>query len=471
MAPAPAVGSTIESRELEFTRSWRNAQKTGQRISSDTNSSSLALLVAASQADLTSKERWFLDFFRRVTAQTNATYFNKSFWGQLVHQASEIQPAVRHAVIGIGSLHWSGMMKNSSTVDDRAASFSLQQCSKALTHLQCNLTADISSRQRMETVLVSCGILLSFSFSQGDARAGGCHLRAGYELLHQWQKVKMHNSPIGAIVLQSFTQIHLDWPPLTDPHADSKNYSYPLQLAGDYQMEVLVETPEEACGILLILGWLVLQTKPQPSTGADVESAPVAVLKRLQYWKNLIIQRGRDLSQQGRDTIAILDIWSEVILVKSLADRRLDEGEMRYDDYLPQFRQTIQLAKGLLVPGSLPRSWTRTGIVAPLFFCAFKCRDWFVRREALGLLSGWEHERGIWSISGPALVLERLIKVESKDCLPQDIISESARIDAVRVDFLPDEAKVRFWYRRPICSDQRGHCDDIRVWDSEIISY
>jgi hypothetical protein len=427
----------------------------------------LALLVDASQADLTSNERWFLNFFRCATAQTNATYFSKSFWAELVHQASEIQPAVRHAAIGIGSLHWSGMMKG----DDRVASFSLRQCSKALSYLHHNMVADISSRQRMETVMISCSILVAIAFSQGDARAGGCHLRAGYELLEEWQKFKMHNSPIGAIVLQSFTQIHLDWLPLTDPSADSKGYSYPLQLAKSYQMEVLIETPEEACGILLILGWLVLQTKPQPYTSADVESAPAAVLKRLRYWKSLIMQRRGYLSRQGRDTISILDIWSEVILIKELTDRRLDEGEMRYDDYLPHFRRTVHLAKELLVPGSLPSSWTRTGIVAPLFFCAFRCRDWFVRLEALNLLSAWEYEQGIWSISGPALVLERLIMVESGSCLPQDIIPESTRIDAVHVDFMPDESKVRFWYRRPICEDPRGYSDNIWVWDSEIIPY
>lgn len=66
-----------------------------------------------------------------------------------------------------------------------------------------------------------------------------------------------------------------------DPDNDSKGYSYPLQLAVDYQIEVLIETPKETCGILLILGWLALQMKAQPSMGVDTDSAPFAVLKRL----------------------------------------------------------------------------------------------------------------------------------------------------------------------------------------------
>ncbi|KAJ5396393.1 hypothetical protein N7509_004506, partial [Penicillium cosmopolitanum] len=396
---------------------------------SDPRSCISAPLAHASQINLTYQERWFLDFFRRVTSHTNATYFNKAFWGMLVHQASEIQPAVRHAAIGIGSLHWGGMMKTAAA--GQITSFSLRQCSKSLEHLRQNLTADIGRRPRMETVLVSCGILLAFAFSQGDAKAGGCHLRAGYELLQKWQKVKMDKSP--------FLPNSLGLAVPLDLEPGSKSYSYPLQLAAEYQLDVLIETPEEACGSLLILGWLALQMKPQLSTGTFAESTPSAVLKRLQNWKHLILQRGQ--SQARRDTIAILDIWSEVLLIKSLTDGRLWECEMRYDDYSSHFLRTIQQGKRFMAQRSLQDSWVRSGVVAPLFFCAFKCRDWVIRREALHLLSGCGSEQGIWSISKPSLVLDRLIKIETRDCQSWETIPESARIDAVRVEFLSGETK------------------------------
>lgn len=239
-----------------------------------------------------------------------------------------------------------------------------------------------------------------------------------------------------------------------DLEPGSKSYSYPLQLAAEYQLDVLIETPEEACGSLLILGWLALQMKPQLSTGTFAESTPSAVLKRLQNWKHLILQRGQ--SQARRDTIAILDIWSEVLLIKSLTDGRLWECEMRYDDYSSHFLRTIQQGKRFMAQRSLQDSWVRSGVVAPLFFCAFKCRDWVIRREALHLLSGCGSEQGIWSISKPSLVLDRLIKIETRDCQSWETIPESARIDAVRVEFLSGETKVRFWYRHPVRFDGEG---------------
>lgn len=442
-----------------------------QLNSMDSSPAPSILLIDASQTNLNPQERWFLDFFRLFTARTNATYFNKAFWGMLVHQASEIQPAVRHAAIGIGSLHWGGMMRANGTSADQITSFSLRQCSKALEYLRQNLTADIARCPRMETVLISCGILLAFAFSQGDARAGGYHLRAGYELLQQWQRVKMDNSPVGTVVLGSFYQLHLDWPSLVDSEIAPKSYSYPVQLAAEYDVDALIETPEEACGALLILGWLALQMKPQPSGGSFAESTPSAVLTRLQQWKYLILQRGPDLSQERRDTIAILDIWIEVLLIKSLTDGRLAEGEMRYDDHSSDFQRAVDQGRRVLNEKSLQGSWVRSGIVAPLFFCAFKCRDWAIRRDALSLLSGWSSEPGVWSISKPCLVLDRLISIESEGCEYWEMIPESARIDAVRVEFMSGETKVRFWYRHPSRLDQEGHLFHDWSWDSEVISY
>ena len=393
MAPARATDA-LGTPQSAASRTPTNTQEAPRVIRSRTGSRSLAPLVDPSQADLTPKERWFLDFFRHVTARTNATFFNEEFWGHLVHQASEIQPAVRHSAIGISALHWTSLVKNHSVPDDQDPSFALQQCSKAFSHLHTNLGAKISRCERMEAVLISCGILLAFAFGQGDARGCGCHFRAGFEMLQEWQRYQMDNSPIGLVVLKSFNQLHLDWLPLVGPDEELKNYSYPLRLAVDYQMDVVVETPEDACGALLILGWLTLQMKPQRAEGQPADSASSAFLQRLDYWKALILKKKVDMSQETRETIAILDLWREVVLIKYLTDDRLEEGEMRYDDYLSHFQRTVELGK-LLTYGALSTSWAWSAVVTPLFFCAFKCRDWVTRREAVNLLLFWRHEQGI----------------------------------------------------------------------------
>lgn len=470
LAPARATDASDTTRSSSSSAPT-NTKKPHQAIGSRAGSRSLAPLVCPSQVDLTPKERWFLDFFRHVTARTNATFFNEEFWGQLVHQASVIQPAVRHSAIGISALHWNSLVKNHSVTDDQDPSFALQQCSKAFAHLHTNLNANISRCQRMEAVLISCGIFLSFAFGQGDARGCGCHFRAGFKLLQEWQRFQMDNSLIGLVVLKSFNQLHLDWLPLVGPDEELKDYSYPLRLAVDYPMEVLVETPEDACGILLILGWLTLQMKPQRIAGQPVDSASSAFLRRLDYWKALILKKSDKLSLQNQETLVILDMWREVVLIKSLTDDRLAEGEMRYDGCLSHFQRTVELGR-LLIYVALSSSWAWSAIVTPLFFCAFKCRDWATRREAVNLLLAWRHEKGIWSLAGPALVVNRLVHIESKDYEASENIAEESRIDAVHVDFSSCATKkVRLWYRKPASSNQNNSRDAMRVWSSDLISY
>ncbi|KAJ6015759.1 hypothetical protein N7540_010350 [Penicillium herquei] len=363
---------------------------------------------------------------------------------------------------------------------DVVISLPLQQCGKALQHLQDNLSANLSSRARMESVLVSCLILMAFSFSFGDAQAASCHLQAGYQLLHDWQKVGMYNSPVGPTVLQTLNQPHLEWLPVTERrHGLEVSYFWPVILAGNYDLITSVKTPEEAGGIMVILGWLVLQIRPKDiggrkSPASRTRSAAQATLDRIAQWKIQALQSTVDGYEDEvrldiQKTVAIFDIWAETMLVKILTDDRIEKGESRYDSCLIHFKRIIQLVKVLLKLGSL--KWTRAMIVTPIFFCAFKCRDWYVRREALALMTGWEREEGIWSVSGPALVLARLIEIESKNLTPIDIVPEQARIDATRVDFLPQEAMVRFWFRRALPTGLWRSSDARWVWDSELISY
>ncbi|KAJ5096131.1 hypothetical protein NUU61_005487 [Penicillium alfredii] len=448
------------------TRAWR------VNIHSKAPSNTLISLVDVSQADLTPHERWYLDFFRNCTARQFASVFTNAFWGQLVHQVGEAQPAVRHAVISIGAIHWHcPVLKFAAD----ATSFPLRQCNKALVHLQHNLVTDLSSRTRMETVLVSCLILVLLCFIQRDVRAVSCHLAAGFKLLDEWQKAQMNYSPLGPVLLQAFTQVHLHWAAATE----SNPASVPTAqfVAYHFPMMDIVEAAEEAGGFMVILGWLLLQTdsNSQPFGGTKMESASVMTLKKMHAWRSRIIRaltlRGES-SPHTNPNVLFLDIWSEVIFIKIITDAHLEEGETRYDAYLPHFQRTIHLARQILIPAAhspVPGFWARTGIISPLFFCALKCRDWNTRREALFLLSLWEHRPGIWSVSGTALAAARLIKHESEDLTPKDVVPETARIESLRVDFLPQECQVRLRYRHSPGLGAKWMGKD--GWRSELMSY
>ncbi|KAJ5116794.1 hypothetical protein N7456_001142 [Penicillium angulare] len=427
----------------------------------------LASIPDANQLELTFDEGWFLDFFRRVTAQTIAVYYKNEFWQKLVHQACATQVVVRHSAIAIGALHWSRMSKSLLVSGNKPTYFVLNQFSKVFRHLHHELDSEIPRKQRMEAILISCGILVSSAFAQGDAQGCGCHFRAGYELLNNWQRFQMDNSSIGIIVLKMFNQVYLDWPPLIG-HAGAKSHSYPLQLVQDYQVDRMIETPEDACGVLTILGWLTLQMRPLSNIGRRTDSASFMVLEKLNHWKHILLQQEKRLSESRHQAFVMMDMWSEVVLIKCLSDEWIHDGEMRYDNFLSHFQRILQLGEDLALNVSLSRSWALSGIVTPLFYCAFKCRDWITRRKAISLLQRGDHEQGIWSFSGVALVLDRLVGIESEGFLEHEVIAPSSRIDALHVDFLSGVPNLQLSYRR---TARQHDCGDTSVWGKELIEY
>jgi hypothetical protein len=167
----------------------------------------VASLIDPSQVPLTQQERFHLNFFRQNTSTQVASYFSREFWDRMVHQVGESQPAVLHAVVSVGAMHWNSFMANGS--DNR--SFPLLQSSKALGYLQQTLSVGLSNCTQIETVLSACLVLGAFSMIQGDGQAAGYHLTSGWRLLDQWQNVGLNGSALGARLLQVFTQNKLRW--------------------------------------------------------------------------------------------------------------------------------------------------------------------------------------------------------------------------------------------------------------------
>jgi hypothetical protein len=131
----------------------------------------VASLIDTTQVGLPQAERSYLTFIRQNASKQVASYFSRAFWDQMVHQVGESQPAVRHAAIGGGVMHWN--------YDRENRSLPLQQCIKAFGHLQKTFSGSLSSSTQIETVLCSCIVLGALSMIQDDARATSYHL--GFE--------------------------------------------------------------------------------------------------------------------------------------------------------------------------------------------------------------------------------------------------------------------------------------------------
>ncbi|PWY75413.1 hypothetical protein BO70DRAFT_340431 [Aspergillus heteromorphus CBS 117.55] len=423
------------------------------------------LILHTNQVDLTRQERWYLDFFRRSTAFQCSGYFDDDFWLRLVHQVTEAEPAVRHAAIALSALHWN-FERTSSGQGLSDTRLPLQQCAKAITSLRHQLTGGrLPSRSNMEITLVTCVLFVSFMFLQGDTHLACTHLRGGLKLLREWKTTDpIGYSTTGAVLMKVFARLQLQWSTFADEvfiEQDDNRFNMPYMEINDLSMEDRIDSLDKAGNLLVSLGRLVLSPRPPDSSPPGyctvLDTKRMAILNKLQHWTSeldpLLTQPSPSLLPLRDQTIlTVLKLWSETIYIMAASENRLGGAESRFDAFHLHFGHAVALAKTLLISSTaqsnMPSFSIGMGIIAPLFFCAFKCRDWYIRREALLLLRSCQRQEGLWTTPGAVLVLERLIEIESEGLLPGDLVPEAARIDSIHVNILPDDRKIGIWYRR-----------------------
>ncbi len=152
-----------------------------------------------------------------------------------------------------------------------------------------------------------------------------------------------------------------------------------------------------------------------------------------------------------RDSLALL-IRQRTLNV--LIGTYFDVNEMSFDSHLSDFRNVVSMCRDfmqadesiLLSSQSAPtRFQFDTAIIPPLTFTGMRCRDPFIRRQALQLLKKQDRRESHWGSDTSAKVVERLILLEeaglgivSTAC---DVPS-SSRIRVLRCSFEPGSVGV-----------------------------
>ncbi|KAB8071117.1 hypothetical protein BDV29DRAFT_179805 [Aspergillus leporis] len=365
-------------------------------------------------------------------------------------------------------------------------SFSLRQCNKAISCLLTNLASAKSSHgSHMLATLVTCVLFVSFAFLQGDTQTAGRHLRYGAKLCREWQFGHSKIEPFGGSALTAvFSHLELNWSSVIEPDltiVQPEDSVIHCLAIGSPAWCRPIHSLEEACNLLVGLGWLVCENNPQKPNKAAAnkifEKHQDAILRKLQSWKTELdysLGHGVVLSTASRDTLAILELWSEVIYIRVATDSRSGEGETKFDYFRSNFQRAVHIATALLATHagqiSTPIFSVGMGIIPPLFLCTFRCRDWHIRRKALLLLRKYRRQEGIWTSHGTALVLERLVDIESEGLTPTDVVPEYMRINAMHFNVLPDDdLYTQLWYRRSQCRSLNESYTGCNIWETEIL--
>ena len=111
----------------------------------------------------TDEERRSFEFFRSRTSLQLSGFFDAGFWTRVVIQAAHYEPAVRHAVLGLSSLHERFESGDKSIFspnwDWNEGGFALQQYNRAIQQI---IQPKHGSQQAVDICLIACMLFASF---------------------------------------------------------------------------------------------------------------------------------------------------------------------------------------------------------------------------------------------------------------------------------------------------------------------
>ena len=93
-------------------------------------------------------------------------YFKSNFWSHILLQTTHLEPAVRHAVVSIGSIHEQYEAGNAMDETQTSGAFALQQYNTAISHLVN--AAKKQEQQTADVILMSCLLFISFEMLRAN---------------------------------------------------------------------------------------------------------------------------------------------------------------------------------------------------------------------------------------------------------------------------------------------------------------
>lgn len=406
-------------------------------------------------------EKRSFDFFTHVTAPCLSGELDALFWQVLVLQICQTEPAVRHAVLAIGSLH-EGMIRATTRTpytdtENRRNPFALHQYNRAIA---CLLDQMRAVDARPLVLLLTCVLFVCIELIQSKDRESLIHLEQGRQILSRLgRKADVRNPDINLIkqhLVPTYTRLSLA----------------PLMFGGDAvaiptPLKTLTEVPvvfEKIDQVRYTLYDLMDEclrfakrshvAKISHISAADMrafESEQDYLLRKLAKFKVAFslyqATRARDASS---GSIALIQVHVHTTLI--WISTALNQRETVFDDHLDAFSAIIPLATEFMdsltahssnaitqeqhVAGGASGSTTAVAgarhlsvvftfemhIIAPLYFVAAKCRHPVIRRAALRLLRRHPSRReNLWRANIMAAIAERAMRLEERHLRPPEV--------------------------------------------------
>ncbi|RGP70260.1 transcription factor [Fusarium sporotrichioides] len=388
------------------------------------NSSPEPMALSPSQGFDSPQEVHAYDHYRLRTAKVLSGAIDASFWGGVVLKMSTSEPAVRHAILAISSLHEAVETRGRTNreVDTR---FAFREYGNAIASLR-------NWGQRNDPSLVPllvCVLFICVEFLIDRDTAAQMHICQGRQIL---STLNDGRSPSMEMIKHVLVPIYARLS-LSSFLFGSRPAPIPAHLRSWTDMPVMFSSLEEARYALYLMlddtlqftfaaRGIIFDPNTDPKEIVRFQHEQQRLLSQLNRWHAAftVITSMTPQSPALENTLNVLRIYHQSTLIYiSIA---LDTGEMRFDNYTSNFASIISLASTILsstpANSKLEPFSFETEIIPPVYWTAIKCRHPLLRRAALKLLTREQmrnRRENLWHAREAAVIAARSIEIEESD--------------------------------------------------------
>ncbi|KAI0523735.1 hypothetical protein F5B22DRAFT_659468 [Xylaria bambusicola] len=384
-------------------------------------------------------------FFMQCTCSQLAGFFGSEFWERLVFQAAYNEPAVRHAVVAIGSRHELAIYQKAAE-RDAVGCFALGEYNLAIRHL---INPSQGKAQRSVDVYLIMSILFAcFENIQGNHASAITHLQSGVKLLRE----TVYDRDSGALDCQQFETANR-----INSYASFQTYakifalldSQASRIIGDYYQSFIQSSPpsyadavygagslsfssiDEArtlweYGACLFSGTLdtklsdaSMQLPHKPVEGQ--RSHLVNLTSKYFYAVEDLIQ-SRKSHFTPREELAAAILQLNVLVTWVSFEIELQYPKATWDKFMPKLNDMVLLGEQIvsLISSSNDSKQNtssfclESGYILPMYAVASNSRDIGIRRRAIAVLRSVSRQEGLWNSFLAADAAERVIEIEQR---------------------------------------------------------
>ena len=428
-----------------------------------------ALAIASLPFDIqgTSEERRGYHYFRLQTATAILGSQDASYWTDCLFQLSYQQPAIKHALIAMASMHealettdWF-MNARDSDKGLKLRVFSWKQYNHAIRSI---LQETTDNKMPMEILIILCLLFNQYDNFQCDYTAAYMHIKSGLKLIEQWSE-QIHKSPLPSSnvtattadmvrdhVAPMLTRLDVQAAFLMHSDAFSPAYEELTERSPPTIPEIFDSFSQARQAFDHAASWMfhVLGRKPED---CDFKGKEKCVVLYEQWWTAFGALIGRSPVRLGSEedrAARLLRVYYN--FARIVLDTHHDKDEMGFDQQTERFDVIVQQAQDLV---QLPYSGEKRGqpfsfdisLASPLNYVALRCRFPHIRRQAITMLKA--AVKTSWNCEHCALEAQYMMETEERElgavtnC--KDVPTEH-RVRRVTAEICFDEGHIKLSY-------------------------